>query len=133
MPSQQMLPLSFHAAWLVPNQVAELLFHHPSPAQNTNSITNASNILHYLFGEFRSKLEFFNKFPIVNCPIMITDGSSFYQSLLFLVVPRLGTEELFIIDILMVGRSEINDMDITTEPSKSRPQAAVTPGYNFMK
>ena len=53
----------------------------------SDCITNASNVQHYLFGEFRSKLEFSYKFSIVNCPIVKTDRLAFYQSLFFPVIP----------------------------------------------
>ena len=50
-------------------------------------ITNASNIQHYLFGEFCSELKFSYEFAVVDCPIVKTDGLAFYQSLFFPVIP----------------------------------------------
>ena len=55
--------------------------------RNSDSITNASNIQHHLFGKFGSKLKFSYEFTVVNCPIVKTDGLAFYQSLFFPVIP----------------------------------------------
>ena len=53
----------------------------------SDCITNASDIHHYLFGEFGPELKFSDEFAVINCPIVKTDRLTFNKSLFFSVIP----------------------------------------------
>ena len=80
--------------------------------RNSHSIANASNIRKHFLGKLSSKLKFANKLSVVNCPIVKTNGLTFNQPLLFLVILWLGAEEPVVINTIRIGSSEINNLII---------------------
>ena len=55
--------------------------------RDSDRITDASDLQHYLFGKFGSELEFSDEFSVVDCPIVKTDRLTFNKSLFFSVIP----------------------------------------------